>query len=79
VAIQLGQVQVQKDDVWARGVAVCPFTPQERHGRLTIRRDVYADRTVDEAEGFLRQADITGVILDQQNLYGHVMFLDEFP
>src|SRR6202163_3004090 len=67
--IDFRKVQVQQDDVRPRGVSLRPLAPQKGHGLQTVGRHMQAHRPVDLAKGFLRQADVSRTVFDQENLY----------
>ena len=77
-AIHLGQVQIQQDEVRARGMDVTPLTPQKGHGLHAVGSHMQKDGLVGIAEGFLRQPDVARTVFDQQNLYGHTVSSDGF-
>ena len=74
-AIHLGEVQIQQDQVRARGVDVSSLVPQEGHGLHSVGSHVQVDGHVGIAEGFLRQPDIAGTVFDQENLHGRAVLL----
>ncbi len=67
-SVHFGQVQVEQDQVGTRGIEVAPLPLQEGHGFHAIVRDVEPDEWIDIPESFLREAQVSGTVFDQENL-----------
>src|SRR5713226_4611655 len=72
-AIHFGQVEIQQDKIWTRGMGVGSLLPQKGHGLHTVGSDVQLNRHIGIAECLLRQPDITGAIFNLQNLWGYML------
>src|ERR1700730_1989041 len=52
-----------------RYVSLRPLAPQKGHGLQTVGRHMQAHGPAGLAESFLRQADVSRTVFDQENLY----------
>src|SRR6185369_2719437 len=65
--VHFGKVQVQQDEIGARGAGVAPHARQKRHRLDAVERDVQVDRPVGLEQSFLCQSHVAGTVFDQQH------------
>ena len=67
-AIHPGQVEIEQDEIRARGIRLAVFLPQERHRLRPVGRHVKRDAAAQSPECLERQAHVAWAVLDQQHL-----------
>jgi hypothetical protein len=66
--VEFGEIEIEEDEAGAGRVGVGALVVEEAEGLFAVNDDVDGDGRVEGAEGLLHEADVGGVVFDDENV-----------